>query len=155
MFDEQEWLTIWVAFFLSSVFYWLSEISYVRITDIVPQWRGKRHFNIWSLYRLSLPFFGRERIVKFWRSCRGPGSFNSSFNFTSSAHLLTLLKQSHLLFASSHSMKWELFLNTRHCKYFKYLNFNRWTLLTWPTWTLGHARTWSAEIKMDIFDFWV
>lgn len=73
------------------------EISYERITNIVPQWGEKRHFIMWLLYRLSHPFFGWGRIVTFWRSCRGPGSFNSSFNFTSSAHLLTLLKQSHLL----------------------------------------------------------
>lgn len=95
LMNKNDWRSGWPFSFICLLLI-VIEISYGRITDVVPQWK-KRHFNIWLLYRLSHPFFGRERIVKFWRSCRGPGSFNSSFNFTSSAHLLTLLKQSHLL----------------------------------------------------------
>lgn len=79
--------------------------------------------------------FREGRIVKLWKPCKGPHSFNSSFNSTSSAYFLTILKQSHLwhlpLYWTSYNMIWE-FLNTGLCKYFKYLNFDNGTW-TWTT----------------------
>lgn len=79
--------------------------------------------------------FREGQIVKLWKPCRGPHSFNSSFNSTSSAYFLTILKQSHLwhlhLYWTSYNMIWE-FLNTGLCKYFKYLNFENGTW-TWTT----------------------
>lgn len=120
--------------FLSSLFFYDCHIHFFTTEDHISCWIAEAaktfHHVILNTYVQTSSarlYFVEGELPELWRPCRGPRSFNSSFNSTSSAHVLTLLKQSHIRHLPLHQtnllIMWE-FLDTGRCKYFKYLNFD-------------------------------